>query len=150
MLHDIIKWCQKLHEVVAGHGGRDSQDAHHSAASYIFSQWRHFAGTRQKIHNHHWNKRELLRLWINMPDGTHLVLYRCMIPWMISTEGFPLKKEMWSGSCLEGESGAAPVASLLSWEPSVPSGLSDSVFVHFCSAVVLGSPPPPLSRVKMQ
>lgn len=27
-------------------------------------------------------------------DWTHLVLYKCMIPWTISTEGFPLKKEM--------------------------------------------------------
>lgn len=57
---------------------------------------------------------ELLKQRINMAGGTHLVLYRCMMPWMISTEGLPLKKEMWSGSCLEGESGAAPVASLLS------------------------------------
>ena len=41
------------------------------------------------------------------------------MPWMISTDGFPLKNEIWSGSCLEGESGAAPVASLLSCGASV-------------------------------
>lgn len=29
------------------------------------------------------------------------------MPWTISTDGFPLKKEIWSGSCLEGESGVA-------------------------------------------
>lgn len=28
------------------------------------------------------------------------------MPWTISTEGLPLKKEIWSGSCLDGESGA--------------------------------------------
>lgn len=150
MLHDIIKWCHKLHEVMAHHGGRNSQDAHHGATSYIFSQWCHFAATRQKIHNLHCNSRELLMQWINVSNVTHLVLYRCIIPWMISTEGFPLKKEMWSGSCLEGESGAVPVTSPLSREPSVPPGLSNSVLVLFCSAEVLGSAPPPLSWVKMQ
>lgn len=48
MLHDIVKWCHELHEVMAGHGRWDSQDAHHRTASDILSQWRHFAATRQK------------------------------------------------------------------------------------------------------
>lgn len=38
MLHDIIKWCHELHEVVAGHGGRDGEDAHHGAASHVVGQ----------------------------------------------------------------------------------------------------------------
>lgn len=63
---------------------------------------------------------------------------------MISTEGFPLKKEMWSGSCLEGESGAVPAASLLFWAPSV-----SSVFMLFCCDETLALVPPPLSRVEM-
>lgn len=57
---------------------------------------------------------------------------------MISTEGFPLKKEMWSGSCLEGESGAVAAASLLS-----------SVFMLFCSGETLAPVPPPLSTVEV-
>lgn len=63
---------------------------------------------------------------------------------MISTEGFPLKKEMWSGSCLEGESGAVPAASLLFWAPAV-----SSVFILLCSDEALAPVPPPLSRVEM-
>lgn len=59
MLHDVIKRCQELHEVVAGHGGGDSQDANHSAASHIFSQWCHFAATRQKTRSRRWNRRAL-------------------------------------------------------------------------------------------
>lgn len=74
--------------------------------------------------------------------GTYLVLYRCITPWMISTEGFPLKKEMWSGSCLEGESGAEPAASLLFWAPSLSPALT-----LFCSDETLAPVPPPLSGV---
>lgn len=44
---------------------------------------------------------------------SYFVLYRCIIPWTISTDGFPLKNEIWSGSCLDGESGAAFTLSLL-------------------------------------
>ena len=44
---------------------------------------------------------------------SHLVLNRCIILWTVSTERFPLKKEIWSGSCLDGESGAAFTPSLL-------------------------------------
>lgn len=147
MFHDIIKWCHKLHKVMAGHGGGDSQYAHHSAAPYIFSQRCHFAAKRMKTHNLHWSSREPLKQQVNLSHVTHLVLYRCIMPWTISTEGFPLKKEMWSGSCLEGESGAAHVASLLSWDPSVAPALLASLFVFFCSEETLGSVPPPLSRV---
>lgn len=60
------------------------------------------------------------------------------MPWMISTEGFPLKKEIWSGSCLEGDSGAASVTKLLS---PVPSTLPTSVFWSWSSLLCSSRPP---------
>ena len=42
------------------------------------------------------------------------------MPWTISTEGLPLKKEIWSGNCFEGESGAVHI----SLPPVVPSWVS--------------------------
>lgn len=58
------------------------------------SGWRHYTGT-------------LFPLQLQLVKHSYFVLYRCIMPWTISTEGFPLKKEIWSGSCFEGESGAA-------------------------------------------
>lgn len=65
------------------------------------------------------------------------------MPWTISTEGFPLKKEIWSGSCLEGDSGAVP--------PSVPSfmflleGLSSVALETWSLSLEPPDSSPPLS-----
>ncbi len=57
-----------------------------------------------------------------------------MMPWTISTDGFPLKNEIWSGSCLEGESGvtltsvwslSSPFASSVDFRSSLPSSAPD-------------------------
>lgn len=54
------------------------------------------------------------------------------MPWTISTEGLPLKKEIWSGSCLDGDSGAGFTASLCSLLLCAETGAAEDFF----SAVV--------------
>lgn len=42
VLHDIVERRHELHEVVAGHGGWNGEDADHGAAPHVFRQRRHF------------------------------------------------------------------------------------------------------------
>lgn len=44
MLNHLVEGGHKLHEVVAGHGGRDSEDAEHGTAPHILLQGCHLAG----------------------------------------------------------------------------------------------------------
>lgn len=49
VLHNVVERSHELHEVVAGHGGGDGEDAHHGAASHVVRQRRHLAvGTSSK------------------------------------------------------------------------------------------------------
>lgn len=48
VLHDLVERRHELHEVVAGHGRRDGQDANHGTAADVFGQGRHFTAATQK------------------------------------------------------------------------------------------------------
>lgn len=44
VLNHFVEGGHKLHEVVAGHGGGDSEDAEHGTAPHVLLQGRHLAG----------------------------------------------------------------------------------------------------------
>lgn len=44
VLDHLVEGGHELHEVVAGHGGGDSEDAEHGTAPHILLQGRHLAG----------------------------------------------------------------------------------------------------------
>lgn len=48
MLHDVIKGCHELHEVMAGHCSRHAEHAKHGAAPHVLSQRRHLAAAKNK------------------------------------------------------------------------------------------------------